>query len=228
MDSNTAKFDLSGDRTADVHALMSYVLSALKEKGYNPINQIVGEAAHLSATAPIGATPEEGLAYMASSAIAYAQRPVYKSLDRHIDGIVDSTNLITGKFAGHHELRESACGQESRFRGRANVALRAGVEGNGRNIHHQHRHILHYQRIDSYGVKLGDELPHRFKLVVVNNSIDCSINFRAEEMRVLYEALDVGERVAGFSPGAESRRADIHGIGTAVDGGDAYVGRLGR
>jgi uncharacterized protein (UPF0297 family) len=42
VDSNTAKFDLSGDRTADVHALMSYVLSALKEKGYNPINQIVG------------------------------------------------------------------------------------------------------------------------------------------------------------------------------------------
>ena len=42
MDSNTCKFDLSGDRTADVHALMSYVLSALKEKGYNPINQLVG------------------------------------------------------------------------------------------------------------------------------------------------------------------------------------------
>ena len=42
MESNTAKFDLSGDRTADVHALMSYVLSALKEKGYNPINQLVG------------------------------------------------------------------------------------------------------------------------------------------------------------------------------------------
>ena len=42
VDSNTAKFDLSGDRTADVHALMSYVLSALKEKGYNPINQLVG------------------------------------------------------------------------------------------------------------------------------------------------------------------------------------------
>ena len=42
VDSNTAKFDLSGDRTADVHDLMSYVLSALKEKGYNPINQLVG------------------------------------------------------------------------------------------------------------------------------------------------------------------------------------------
>ena len=42
MEESTAKFNLSGDRTADVHALMSYVLSALKEKGYNPINQIVG------------------------------------------------------------------------------------------------------------------------------------------------------------------------------------------
>ena len=34
MEDSTAKFNLSGDRTADVHALMSYVLSALKEKGY--------------------------------------------------------------------------------------------------------------------------------------------------------------------------------------------------
>ena len=42
MDGNTERFDLSGDRTADVHALMSYVLSALKGKGYNPINQLVG------------------------------------------------------------------------------------------------------------------------------------------------------------------------------------------
>ena len=40
--SNTAKFNLSGDRTADVQALMTYVLNALKEKGYNPINQLVG------------------------------------------------------------------------------------------------------------------------------------------------------------------------------------------
>jgi len=38
----TAKFNLSGDRSADVKALMTYVLNALKEKGYNPINQLVG------------------------------------------------------------------------------------------------------------------------------------------------------------------------------------------
>ncbi len=39
---STAKFNLSGDQSADVQALMTYVLSALKEKGYNPINQLVG------------------------------------------------------------------------------------------------------------------------------------------------------------------------------------------
>ncbi len=48
MDSNTAKFDLSGDRTADVHALMSYVLSALKEKGYNLGYFISGDPTYIT------------------------------------------------------------------------------------------------------------------------------------------------------------------------------------
>ena len=45
MDSNTTnttKFNFSGDRSANVRVLMTYVYGALKEKGYNPINQIVG------------------------------------------------------------------------------------------------------------------------------------------------------------------------------------------
>ena len=42
INDSTAKFNLSGDQSADVQALMTYVLSALKEKGYNPINQLVG------------------------------------------------------------------------------------------------------------------------------------------------------------------------------------------
>ena len=42
INDSTAKFNLSGDQSADVQALMTYVLGALKEKGYNPINQLVG------------------------------------------------------------------------------------------------------------------------------------------------------------------------------------------
>ncbi len=42
VDSETARFSLNMDKTEDVRELMSYVLSALEEKGYNPINQLVG------------------------------------------------------------------------------------------------------------------------------------------------------------------------------------------
>lgn len=42
METNTTKFNFSGDRSANVRVLMTYVYEALKEKGYNPINQLVG------------------------------------------------------------------------------------------------------------------------------------------------------------------------------------------
>jgi uncharacterized protein (UPF0297 family) len=42
VDSETARFSFSMDKTEDVRELMSFVLSALEEKGYNPINQLVG------------------------------------------------------------------------------------------------------------------------------------------------------------------------------------------
>ena len=42
VDTNTTKFNFSGDRSANVRVLMTYVYGALKEKGYNPINQLVG------------------------------------------------------------------------------------------------------------------------------------------------------------------------------------------
>ncbi|MBP5179944.1 MAG: IreB family regulatory phosphoprotein [Clostridiales bacterium] len=38
----TTKFNFSTDKSANVRELMTYVLNALKEKGYNPINQLVG------------------------------------------------------------------------------------------------------------------------------------------------------------------------------------------
>ena len=38
----TTKFNFSTDKSANVRELMTYVLNALKENGYNPINQLVG------------------------------------------------------------------------------------------------------------------------------------------------------------------------------------------
>ena len=42
MEDYTRKFDFSGDQDAEIHRIMVTVYKALEEKGYNPINQLVG------------------------------------------------------------------------------------------------------------------------------------------------------------------------------------------
>ena len=42
MNNRTQTFSLSEDRDREVRAIMSEVYNALTEKGYNPINQLVG------------------------------------------------------------------------------------------------------------------------------------------------------------------------------------------
>lgn len=40
--SETTRFNFSMDKTANAKEIMTLVLQALQEKGYNPINQLVG------------------------------------------------------------------------------------------------------------------------------------------------------------------------------------------
>jgi len=42
MDDFTRKFSLAMEKDAEIHQILSTVYRALEEKGYNPINQIVG------------------------------------------------------------------------------------------------------------------------------------------------------------------------------------------
>ena len=42
MDDFTRKFSLAMEKDAEIHQILSTVYQALEEKGYNPINQIVG------------------------------------------------------------------------------------------------------------------------------------------------------------------------------------------
>ena len=42
MDDYTRKFSIVDDRDMEIKAILSTVYQALQEKGYNPINQIVG------------------------------------------------------------------------------------------------------------------------------------------------------------------------------------------
>ena len=42
MDDFTRKFNIATEKDAELHQILSTVYQALEEKGYNPINQIVG------------------------------------------------------------------------------------------------------------------------------------------------------------------------------------------
>ena len=42
MNDNTIKFTVPGDDRENMHRILRSVFDALSEKGYNPINQIVG------------------------------------------------------------------------------------------------------------------------------------------------------------------------------------------
>ena len=42
MDDFTRKFSIPQDKDLEIHQILSTVYQALEEKGYNPVNQIVG------------------------------------------------------------------------------------------------------------------------------------------------------------------------------------------
>ncbi len=42
VDHGTTRFELKNDKTKETEDIMGQVLKALDEKGYNPINQVVG------------------------------------------------------------------------------------------------------------------------------------------------------------------------------------------
>lgn len=42
MDDFTRKFNITRERDTEIHRILFHVYEALEEKGYNPINQIVG------------------------------------------------------------------------------------------------------------------------------------------------------------------------------------------
>ena len=42
MDDFTRKFKITMDKDAEIHQILTAVYQALEEKGYNPVNQLVG------------------------------------------------------------------------------------------------------------------------------------------------------------------------------------------
>ena len=91
------------------------------------IGEGVGQTAELGAVASVGAAAGAGLAHVALTAITYAERAVYKSLQLYIGVFPYATNLFEGKFAGEDGALQSHLFPKQNFLQRAVVGLRAGM-----------------------------------------------------------------------------------------------------
>ena len=147
-----------------------------------------------------------------------------KGLERHMNRITDGSCFGQCQLACHHQLREAQRLEETRFLGRADIALRAGMQGDGRQVQAQESHILHYQGIDAGMVELANQAFHLGQLIVVNDGVDRGINTGAIGMSEIAHPGHVGNGIGGGHTCAKARGAHIYGIGTMLDGLDGHLG----
>ena len=100
MDDFTRKFNIATEKDAEIHQILSTVYRALEEKGYNPINQIVGYILsedptyitnHLDARRLIRKIDRYGL-------LADIVANYFDDTEEHVDG---------GAPAGQHQFERS-------------------------------------------------------------------------------------------------------------------------
>jgi hypothetical protein len=66
-----------------------------------------------------------------------------------------------------------------------------------------------------------------FELIVAQDGVDGDEDAGMKAVGVAHQALDVGHLIAGLVARAKARPADVHGVSTMVDRGDADVGIAG-
>jgi hypothetical protein len=98
------------------------------------------------------------------------------------------------------------------------------VQLDGRQVQLEQAHVLHDQRVGAGVPDVPGHAARGFELVVAQDGVQRDEDARAVAVGVAAQALDVGQRVAGLVARAESRAADVHGIGAVVDGLDADGG----
>ena len=135
--------DLERGDTGGHHLLQAIVLRhvtqreqvlASKQDSSPAVNQIIGQAAQLCTLATVGTASLEHLADGTTATIAHAQGSVRKRLERHRGHLPDCGNLIQRELTCHDQLRETQRLEKTGFVGCAQVALRAGMQRDGRQV----------------------------------------------------------------------------------------------
>ncbi len=112
-------------------------------------------------------------------------------------------NFFNGQLARQYQLRKSAVSQKLCFFHRANVALRAGMQLNGGQIHLEQTHVLNNQRIHTCVVQLPHQFAGFFKLCIVKNGVDGGENTCVVAVGKLHQLCNISHRVGRIGPRAE-------------------------
>ncbi len=192
------------------------------------VDQAVAAAAGLGALAAVAAPSADGVAHVALPAVRDTQRPVDETLELQGGAGADGPDLVQAQLAGQDDAPEANGFQEGDPRGGVVVHLGAGDEGQGREVRFEQAHILDDGGVDANVVEPVQQANGLGQLVVVEQGVDGDIDPRPVAVGVPHQSGDVLERIAGPGAGAELGRADIDGVGAAVDGGASDVEVLGR
>jgi hypothetical protein len=119
-------------------------------------------------------------------------------------------------------------GQEGRLLGGADVALGAGMELDGRQVHFQQAHVLDDQRIHPGFMHLPGHAAGRFQFVVAQDGVERDEDLAAIAVGMAHQSLDVLDRVARRRPRTKTGPADVDRIRPVVHGLDADLGIAGR
>jgi hypothetical protein len=190
--------------------------------------QVIERTTGLDAGAAVGAAAGQMLRQVALAAVADAQGAMDKDFQFGIDSVPDGADLLQREFPLQDETAVTqALGETGLFR-RADGALGGGVKDHSLGGQPRHGRVLDNQGVHPGILQSLQQTPGLRNLLLIDQGIERHINTNAETVRVLAEPADVLHRVAGRLPGPEGRAGDIDGIGPAVDGGNADIGRTGR
>ena len=82
-------------------------------------------------------------------------------------------------------------------------------------------HVLNEDRINMSLLQILQEMAHIVELIIIDDGVDGDIDLNTKGMRIVAEFPDIIDTIAYSCPGTKTRRANIHGISTMIDGGDA-------
>ena len=191
------------------------------------VGHMVGQAAGLRAVASVGAATGVRMADVALAAVGHAQGAMDEELQLAAVGIehlVNVANLRQRELPGQHHLRKAHILQKLGLGRVTDVGLGAGVQLDRGQIQFQQAHVLDDQDIGASVVDVPCQLACRLEFVIAQDGVERDEDSAVKAMGFATQAFNVAQVVAGAGAGAKGGCADVDGIGTVMDRGDANVG----